>query len=90
MHGTGLHCRALEVGACMQEVLARDLRDGQYFVTGDLTPEVFGDACRFKDPTNDITGLSRYITVGGPPNVAPQCAKRLREQLDCGPLEALA
>lgn len=47
----------------MQDILARDLRDGQYFVTGDLTLEVFADDCRFRDPTNDIVGLSRYKQV---------------------------
>lgn len=30
----------------MQDILARDLAEGQYFVTGDLTPEVFADDCR--------------------------------------------
>lgn len=30
----------------MQDVLAKDLIEGQYFVTGDLTPEVFADDCR--------------------------------------------
>ena len=30
----------------MQDILARDLAEGQYFVTGDLTPEVFADNCR--------------------------------------------
>lgn len=44
----------------VKDILERDLRDGQYFVTGDLTLEVFADDCRFKDPTNDIVGLSRY------------------------------
>jgi hypothetical protein len=29
-------------------VLERDLAQGQYFVTGDLTREVFADDCRFK------------------------------------------
>jgi hypothetical protein len=47
------------------DILARNLRDGQYFVTGDLTPEIFADDCRFKDPTNDVKGLSRYITALG-------------------------
>jgi len=46
-------------------ILARNLRDGQYFVTGDLTPEIFADDCRFKDPTNDVRGLSRYLTALG-------------------------
>jgi hypothetical protein len=30
---------------------------------GDLTPEVFDDSCRFRDPTNDVVGLSRYVKV---------------------------
>jgi hypothetical protein len=48
-----------------QEVIARDLRDGQYFVTGDLSKEIFADDCRFRDPTNDVVGLARYITALG-------------------------
>lgn len=49
----------------MANILARNLRDGQYFVTDDLTPEIFADDCRFKDPTNDVRGLSRYLTALG-------------------------
>ncbi|KAG2427637.1 hypothetical protein HXX76_012288 [Chlamydomonas incerta] len=45
------------------DVLRRDLEVGQYFVTGDLTREVFADDCRFVDPTNDVTGLSKYLTA---------------------------
>ncbi|GLI71493.1 hypothetical protein VaNZ11_016708 [Volvox africanus] len=45
------------------EVLRRDLARGQYFVTGNLTREVFADDCRFIDPTNDVTGLSKYLTA---------------------------
>ena len=33
-------------GAVVQEILERDLRDGQYFVTGNLTKELFDDNCR--------------------------------------------
>jgi hypothetical protein len=25
---------------------------------------VFDDSCRFRDPTNDVVGLSRYVKVG--------------------------
>ena len=46
-------------------VLEADLRDAQYFVTGQLTPEVFADDCRFVDPTNDVVGLSRYVKALG-------------------------
>ncbi len=44
-----------------QDILAADLRDRQYFVTGQLTSAIFLDTCRFVDPTNNIVGLSRYI-----------------------------
>lgn len=30
----------------LQDILERDLAEGQYFVTGNLTPEVFADDCR--------------------------------------------
>ena len=30
----------------LQEILTKDLAEGQYFVTGNLTPEVFADDCR--------------------------------------------
>ena len=46
-------------------ILKADLVTGQYFVTGNLTREVFDDNCRFKDPTNDVRGLSRYLTALG-------------------------
>ena len=34
--------------AWVQDILARNLTEGQYFITGDLTPEIFADDCRFK------------------------------------------
>ena len=46
-----------------QAVLKDDLAVRQYFVTGDITQAVFADDCRFKDPTNDIVGLARYVKV---------------------------
>lgn len=49
----------------VRDQLERDLRDGQYFVTGNLTREIFADDCRFTDPTNDVVGLSRYLTALG-------------------------
>ncbi len=49
----------------MQAILARDLQEGQYFVTGALTTEVWADDCRFRDPTNNVVGLARYITALG-------------------------
>ncbi|GFR48705.1 hypothetical protein Agub_g10661 [Astrephomene gubernaculifera] len=46
-------------------ILSRDLAEGKYFVTGRLTKEIFADDCRFVDPTNDVRGLSRYLTALG-------------------------
>ena len=43
------------------DLLALNLTEGQYFITGDLRQEIFDDNCRFIDPTNDIVGLSRYM-----------------------------
>jgi len=45
--------------------LTRDLTQGAngrggYFVSGDLTPEIFRDNCIFIDPTNSVSSLSRY------------------------------
>eukprot|EP00242_Pyramimonas_sp_CCMP2087_P005563 CAMPEP_0198212530 /NCGR_PEP_ID=MMETSP1445-20131203/26495_1 /TAXON_ID=36898 /ORGANISM="Pyramimonas sp., Strain CCMP2087" /LENGTH=248 /DNA_ID=CAMNT_0043886995 /DNA_START=78 /DNA_END=824 /DNA_ORIENTATION=+ len=48
-----------------KDMLANDLAVGQYFVTGNLTKELFADDCRFKDPTNDIVGLARYVKALG-------------------------
>jgi len=45
----------------VKEVLAGDLAERQYFVTGQLTRRIFADDCRFIDPTNDTTGLDRYL-----------------------------
>lgn len=45
--------------------LTRDLTEGSkgrggYFVSGDLSPEIFRDDCIFVDPTNSVSSLSRY------------------------------
>lgn len=48
----------------VRDVLASGLADGQYFVNADGMPvDVFDDACRFKDPTNNTAGLQRYLTA---------------------------
>lgn len=61
------------------DILARNLREGQYFVTGDLTPEIFADDCRFKDPTNDVVGLARYVKALGLLFDASYSAVRLQD-----------
>ena len=33
---------------------------GGYFISGDLSPELFRDDCTFVDPTNSVSSLSRY------------------------------
>ncbi len=49
---------------CTQEVIGRDISVGKYFINGaGLSQEVFADDCRFRDPTNDIVGLKRYVTA---------------------------
>jgi hypothetical protein len=45
--------------------LTRDLTagatgQGSYFLTGDLSTEIFKDDCEFVDPTNRVSSLSRY------------------------------
>merc|ERR1712029_349563 len=49
----------------LSAALAHDLVEGatgqgSYLITGDLRPEIFRDNCRFVDPTNDVTSLSRF------------------------------
>ncbi|KAJ1624140.1 hypothetical protein T492DRAFT_562681, partial [Pavlovales sp. CCMP2436] len=49
-------------------ILARDVSEGAhgrggYFVSGDLTPEVFSDDALFVDPTNSVSLLARYSTA---------------------------
>jgi len=49
----------------LSRILANDLVRGAhgrggYFLSGDLTPEVFTDRCRFTDPTNDVASLAKY------------------------------
>lgn len=54
----------------LAEILKRDVTSGasgrgSYLLTGDLTPEIFRDDCRFADPTNVAEGLSRYVKALG-------------------------
>eukprot|EP00899_Mesostigma_viride_P026362 jgi/Mesvir1/6910/Mv09066-RA.1 len=47
--------------AAHPEIIERDIVVGKYFVTGDLTTSIYRDDCRFKDPTNDVRSLQRYL-----------------------------
>lgn len=35
--------------------------NNQYYVTGNLRPDIFEDDCVFKDPTVTVTGIKRYL-----------------------------
>ena len=46
-------------------ILAHDVAfgahgEGGYFISGDLTPEIFEDDCTFRDPTNEVSSLAKY------------------------------
>jgi hypothetical protein len=51
----------------LEEVAARLTRDltegahkkGGYFITGDISTDIFRDDCVFSDPTNEVKSLSR-------------------------------
>ena len=44
-------------------LLAEDLGERKYIVTGDLTTSLFADDCTFVDPNNAVRGLARYRKV---------------------------
>jgi hypothetical protein len=41
-------------------ILEGDLKTRKYILTGQLTPGIFAEDCRFQDPNNAVTGLSKY------------------------------
>jgi len=51
---TGL--RPADVAAILED----DLKSRKYILTGHLSPGIFADDCRFQDPNNAVTGLSKY------------------------------
>lgn len=44
----------------LASMLAADLGERKYILTGDLTASLFADDCNFVDPNNAVRGLSRY------------------------------
>ena len=40
----------------VKEVIKRDWAEGQYYVTGKLTPWVFAEDCYFREPTQTVVG----------------------------------
>ena len=57
-----------QVGLSLTEIASRLSHDlvqgstgkGGYFVSGDISTELFRDDCNFVDPTNSVASLSRY------------------------------
>lgn len=47
----------------IKSIIENDINKGQYYVTGDMTKEIYENNCRFKDPTTDLTGLEKYISA---------------------------
>lgn len=47
----------------IKDIIARDISEEQYFISGDLTDAIYRDDCKFKDPTNVTNGLQKYIDV---------------------------
>eukprot|EP00850_Spirogloea_muscicola_P018812 SM000176S03143 [mRNA] locus=s176:237921:239569:+ [translate_table: standard] len=65
----------------IKTIIERDISEGQYFVTGDLTREIYRDDCRFKDPTNETVGLDKYLQAVGilfDPRVSKQELRAIR------------
>eukprot|EP00472_Partenskyella_glossopodia_P003030 CAMPEP_0197527428 /NCGR_PEP_ID=MMETSP1318-20131121/21606_1 /TAXON_ID=552666 /ORGANISM="Partenskyella glossopodia, Strain RCC365" /LENGTH=144 /DNA_ID=CAMNT_0043082065 /DNA_START=239 /DNA_END=673 /DNA_ORIENTATION=- len=50
----------------LKDILETSISKGQYFNNPEQMPiEIFRDDCRFKDPTTDVKGLSRYVKALG-------------------------
>ncbi|KAG0605337.1 hypothetical protein M758_9G050200 [Ceratodon purpureus] len=47
----------------VKEIIENDIRKGQYYVTGNLTPSIYNDNCKFTDPTTVVTGVSKYVAA---------------------------
>ncbi|CEL99516.1 unnamed protein product [Vitrella brassicaformis CCMP3155] len=43
------------------ETVRRDFLQGQYYVTGDLTPSIYAKDCIFIDPTVTVQGVDTYV-----------------------------
>ncbi|EJK52722.1 hypothetical protein THAOC_27976 [Thalassiosira oceanica] len=61
---TGDKCTGLSLSQ-LSERLTNDLQSGStgrggYFISGDISADIFRDDCAFVDPTNSVSSLSRY------------------------------
>ncbi|EFJ46803.1 hypothetical protein VOLCADRAFT_92622 [Volvox carteri f. nagariensis] len=43
------------------DAIRRDFVERQYYVTGNLTPQLFAPDCVFKDPTVEVVGVEPYV-----------------------------
>ncbi|PNH11715.1 hypothetical protein TSOC_001413, partial [Tetrabaena socialis] len=43
------------------EAIRQDFVERQYYVTGELSRELFAEDCVFKDPTVEVTGVGPYV-----------------------------
>ena len=46
--------------ADIARILETDLSKRKYILTGELTPTIFSESCRFVDPNNAVNGLNKY------------------------------
>lgn len=50
-------------GRLEHDLVLGSINEGGYFLTGDLSKDIFRDDCIFIDPTNEVSSLSRYQTA---------------------------
>lgn len=64
--GVGLALQIKYTNLSIQEIksiIENDINKGQYYVTGNMTKEIYKNNCRFRDPTTDLVGLDKYISA---------------------------
>ncbi|KAL3140305.1 hypothetical protein ABBQ38_004570 [Trebouxia sp. C0009 RCD-2024] len=49
--------------ADLRDVVQKDFVQNQYYVTGNLTPQVYTPDCQFKDPTTNVKGMQLYTAA---------------------------
>eukprot|EP00884_Botryococcus_braunii_P017435 jgi/Botrbrau1/4375/Bobra.105_2s0021.1 len=47
----------------LKDIIVKDFQDKQYYITGNLSPEIFEDDCVFTDPTTRVTGTETYANA---------------------------
>ena len=54
--------RAMSI-AELRDIVQKVFLQNQYYVTGNLTPQVYRPDCQFKDPTTNVKGVQPYTTA---------------------------